>query len=184
MCFHGDSSQDCMAMFQVRSQELSRGFCKRPWLPGVNHLPSTGAFFPPCISWRRSPPLNESEFSKAGVGGGGEPQCISPYARTESINASRTQEQELAGVQLSSFKTQWASKWKLHGHFFDSKSSQKKKKKRKMKKWKTTFERKGSNGGRDTPDTMYSDIVVFFLTHFQTTVHTSAPLRNLFFTDV
>lgn len=63
--------------------------------------------------------------------------------------------------------------------FFDSKSSQKKREENEKQPLNTK-----APWGRDTPDTMYSDIVVFFSTHFRTTVHTSAPLRNLFFTDV
>lgn len=75
-----------------------------------------------CILWRWS----RLEWIRVFKG---EPQCISPYARTESINTSRTQKQT-CWCNCLALRLSLSFQMKAPQPFFDSKSSQKKKKKK------------------------------------------------------
>lgn len=108
-----------------------------------------------CILWRWS----HLEWIRVFKG---EPQCISPYARTESINTSRTQKQTcwcncLALRLFTELPNESSTA------IFWLKNQAKKKKKRKNEKQPLNTK---APRGRDTPDTMYSDIVVFFFHSF------------------
>lgn len=79
-----------------------------------------------CVLWRR-PRLEWIRVFE------GEPQCISPYARTESINTSRPQKQT-RWCNCLALRLSLSFQMKAPQPFSDSKSSQKKKEKLKTRR--------------------------------------------------